>query len=396
MRAPRQLRIALVGPTHPFRGGIAQYTALLCRALRRHHEVRFYALRRQYPRLLFPGRSQTDETSRAFRVEHDPCVGPLSPPSWFRTARKISGWSADLIVFAWWNPFFAPAFGTIARLARRATATPSCFLCHNVLPHERSRLDRLLLRYAFGAGAAFITHSQQDRDDLAALRPGAPIHVGAHPTYEIFGGPDAGGRDRIRAQLDLAGRRVLLFFGFVREYKGLHVLLDAVERLPPEDGYHLLVVGEFYDDPARYRAALDRLRERGQLTLVDRYVADDEVGRYFAAADLVMVPYVSATQSGVIQIAYAFRKPVVATTVGGIPDAVAEGETGYLVPPGDAAALAAAVRRYFGEADRSRFERRIAAESERYSWDRMVERIEHIGWTLAAPAGTARRNSRNR
>lgn len=379
------MKIALVGLTYPFRGGISHYTTLLCRALQKNHDVRFYALSRQYPRLLFPGKSQLDESNRSLRIEHDACIDSINPLTWLGTARKIARDHPDVIVFSWWNPFFAPAFGTIARLARWLAGTRSVYLCHNVLPHERTLVDRVLLRYVFSSGAAFITHSEQDRSDLQSLRPGAPVHLSPHPTYDVFASEETPSPAEAKRRLGLSGRNVLLFFGFVREYKGLDVLLAAVAQLPQDSDHHLLIVGEFYEDKSRYRAALDELTSRGRLTLVDRYVPNEEVGLYFSAADLVMVPYLSATQSGVIQIAYGFLKPVVATTVGGIPEVVADGETGYLVPPGDADAMAAAVRRYFNSADRSRFEARIAAENEKYSWDRMVERIEEIG-ALLGPA----------
>jgi glycosyltransferase involved in cell wall biosynthesis len=372
---PAQLDLALVGVTHPFRGGISHYSTLLCRALRERHAVRFYSLSRQYPRLLFPGRSQIDESAVALRVEHEPTIDSCNPWTWLRTARRIVRQRPDLLVISWWHPFFAPAFGTIAHVARRA-GIPSCFLCHNAVPHERSPVDRLLLRYAFSAAAVFIVHSRQDRDDLVALRPRARVLHHPHPSYAVFAGEDTLPEAEAKRRLGLGGKRVLLFFGFVREYKGLDVLLAALEQLDPAEGHHLLVVGEFYDDRERYRAALERLAARGQLTLVDRYVPNEEIPLYFSAADLVMVPYLTATQSGVIQIAYGFGKPVVATAVGGIPEVVAEGRTGFLVPPGDGAAIADAVRRYFAEGDPDRFRREIAVEHRRYSWEAMVDTVE--------------------
>jgi glycosyltransferase involved in cell wall biosynthesis len=379
----KRLRIALVGLTHPFRGGIAHYTTLLCRELERHHEVRFYALSRQYPGLLFPGKTQIDDSDDPLRVPHEASIDSINPWTWFATARKIARFAPDLIVFSWWNPFFAPAFGTIARLARRMGGGPSCYICHNAIPHERSILDRLLLRYAFGSADAFIAHSRQDADDLRRFRPRARVHRNPHPTYVIFAPDEAPRTEDAKRRLGLEGKRVLLFFGFVREYKGLHYLLEAVERLAPEERFHLLIVGEFYDDPQRYRESLDRLRERGQLTLVDRYVPNEDLPRYFLAADLVMVPYVSATQSGVIQVAYGFLKPVVATRVGGIPEVVVDGRTGYLVPPADAEALAAAVRRYFAAQQEQEFREAIDVENEKYSWDRMIETIERAQRELA-------------
>ena len=388
MTARSKLDIALVGLTHPFRGGIAHYTTLLCESLRKRHDVRFYALSRQYPSLLFPGKSQIDESDRSFKIEHERTLDSINPLTWLSTGRRIARDKPDLALFSWWHPFFAPAFGTVARRARSIAGVPSCFLCHNVLPHERSKVDTVLLRYVFNSGAAFITHSEKDRNDLRDLRPDAPVHLNPHPTYDVFATDETPAEPEAKRQLGLEGKKVLLFFGFIRGYKGLDVLLEAVRSLPEDDNYHLVIVGEFYEDQARYREALDALHAEKRLTLVDRYVPNEEVGVYFSAADLVMVPYLSATQSGVIQIAYGFLKPVVATTVGGIPEVVEEGGTGYLVPPKDPAAMAAAIRRYFESTDRAAMRERIVVENEKYSWDRMVERIEAIASELDRPTAS--------
>ena len=181
-----KLRIALVGLTFPFRGGIAHYTTLLCRALLRKHEVRFYALYRQYPQLLFPGKTQIDESDAPLQVPHLSCIDSINPFTWLATAARIVKYKPDVILYSWWHPFFAPAFGTIARLTRMLGGIPSCYLCHNALPHERSRVDKLLLRYVFSSGQMFISHSQQDYDDLKAFCPGAIVLQNPHPTYDVF------------------------------------------------------------------------------------------------------------------------------------------------------------------------------------------------------------------
>jgi glycosyltransferase involved in cell wall biosynthesis len=382
------MRVALVGLTHPFRGGISHYTTLLCRALLERHAVRFYALSRQYPGLWFPGRTQRDESETPLRVPHEACLDSVNPLSWIATARRIRRFAPELLLFSWWHPFFAPAFGSVARLCRRFGGIPSCFLCHNALPHESTFVDRLLLRYAYGSAAAFIAHSAQDRDKLRQLRPGVAVHCNPHPTYAVFAAAEVPRPEQAKVRLGLAERQVLLFFGFVREYKGLPYLLRALDEPGLDPRCHLLVVGEFYDDRERYAPDLERLVRAGRLTLVDRYVPNEEIPLYFSAADLVMVPYLTATQSGVIQMAYGFHKPVVATRVGGIPEAVIEGQTGYLVPPADSAALARAVRTYFESADRERMREAIARENRKYSWERMVETIESVGASLRPAAGT--------
>ncbi len=306
-------------------------------------------------------------------VEHRPTLDSVNPWSWWTTARRIRRFAPDLVLFSWWHPFFAPSFGSVARLSG---SVPRCYLCHNVLPHEASLVDRLLLRYAFSSGDRFITHSSEDRKLLESLRPGARVLESPHPTYEAFATDTGPARDEARQELGLGDKRVLLFFGFVRRYKGLDVLLDAAARLDPER-YHLLVVGEFYDDRSRYAEALAELERRGQLTLVDRYAPNEEIPLYFRAADLTIVPYKSATQSGIVQMAYAFDLPVVATRVGGLPEVVREGQTGFLVPPADAAALADAVESYF-RADPAPFRAAIEREKASYSWSRMVDTIESI------------------
>jgi glycosyltransferase involved in cell wall biosynthesis len=380
----QRLKIALVGLTYPFRGGISHYTTLLARALSTAHDVRFYALYRQYPRLLFPGRTQFDHSNTSLRVPHEACIDSVNPLTWLFTARRILRFKPDLIVFSWWHPFFAPAFGTIAHLARWLGGVPSCFLCHNAVPHERTMFDMALLRYAFSGGRVFISHSQQDHDDLRTMRPDAIVHRNPHPTYEIFKPESLPSAAAAKERLGLQDKKVLLFFGFVRKYKGLAHLLEAVRELDPAEGYHLVVVGEFYEEPESYAALLDALSARGQLTLVDRYVPNEDVPLYFSAADLVMVPYLSATQSGVVQMAYGFLKPVVATAVGGLPEVVADGRTGYLVPPADAPAMARAVRDYFDGERREEFVRAIELENHKYSWDRMVETVERVREELAA------------
>lgn len=370
------LRIALIGLTHPFRGGIAHHTSLLCRALRQRHQVRFFTLSRQYPGLLFPGETQRDLSRHPFRVAHEATIDSLNPATWLLTAGRIRRFGPDLVLVAWWHPFFAPAFGTIARLAGRPGRIPVCFLCHNVLPHEPAWLDRLLLGYAFSPGASFLVHSRSDAEQVLGLRPAARVIQQAHPIYSEFLPKRPISRESARAALGLRADRVVLFFGFIREYKGLGCLLEAFAQLDPGQGHHLVVAGEFYQGKARYAGLLASLAERGQLTLVDRYVPNEQVPTFFSAADVVVTPYLSATQSGVVQLAYAFARPVIATPVGGLPELVQEGRTGFLVPPGDAAALAAAIRRIFEPGAVEALAAGIERLRQECTWERLVDAVE--------------------
>lgn len=379
----RPLRIAVIGLTHPFRGGIAHYTTVLCRALGAKHTTQLFALKRQYPGLLFPGSTQLDNSDRPIEIDHQPCLDSLNPLSWFGTYRRIRDFQPDLLLISWWHPFLAPAFGSVARLCRRFARIPVCFLCHNALPHERSWIDNLLLRYAYSTAAAFIAHSQEDADNLQLFRPDADVRKNPHPAYDEFGADTAPTQAAAREELGLTGKRVLLFFGFIRAYKGLQYLLEAIEKLPVTDAYHLLVVGEFYEPPSDY-PALARLVSENRLTLVDRYVANEEVPKYFAATDLLVAPYVTATQSGVIQIAYSFDVPVIATRVGGLPEVVDDGATGFLVSPRSSEALVTAIQGYYA-ADPATFRRGIETARHLYSWDRMVSTVEAVAEAVQNP-----------
>jgi glycosyltransferase involved in cell wall biosynthesis len=369
------MKIVLIGLSHPFRGGIAHYNTLLYKALSASHEVRFLALSRQYPDFLFPGSSQTESAPVSHAVCAEACLNPMNPMSWLSTWWRIHRLHPDLVLFSWWHPFFGPAFGTVAHLSRAGSGLRTCFLCHNVVPHEQSLVDRGLSRYAFLSTRNFIVHSRRDAELLGRLKPGATIRTSPHPSYRAFAGGCSLTSDEAKEQLGLQEKRVVLFFGFIRRYKGLLPVLEAMRSLPPEDGYHLVVAGEFYDQREYYREGLERLSAAGRLTLVDEYIANDRVPLFFSAADVVLAPYLSASQSGIVQLAYGFSKPVIASSVGGLPDVIVDGKTGLLVPPGDARALAEAITKIFGREDWAGFEREIEAVRDRFSWDRMVEAV---------------------
>jgi len=371
------MRVCLIGPTVPFRGGIAHYTTLLYRALRRRHAVRFIAFRRQYPRWLFPGVTDRDPSARSIAEPGaERLISGCRPVSWLAAAWRAATFRPHVVVIPWWVGFWAPAFWTIAILVRMLTRARIVYLCHNVVAHEAGRFDRFATRLALSTGHGFVVHSQEDADNLRAMRPLAVIRRSPHPTYEVFA---AGGlsREAARRTLDLGtDERVVLFFGFVRPYKGLDVLLCALPAVLERMPVTLLVVGEFWRGADEARALIDALGIAGHVRLVNRYVPNEAVERYFAAADVVALPYVSATGSGICQIAFGHRRAVIATSVGCLPEVVIDGETGLIVPPGDEAALAAALVRFFRDGLRDGFEREIDRRRDRFGWHHMVETIE--------------------
>ena len=374
------MNITIIGTAYPFRGGIAQYNALLYRELIKRHHVDVVTFARQYPEFLFPGKTQKEEgTGDEFRIPSRVIVDSLNPFNWIRAGQSLRKLQPDLLIFKYWLPFFGPCFGTIARMAKRGTRTRVVYICDNVVPHERRPGDVALTRYAFGPADGFIVQSAAVERDLLAYFPNAKYVLVPHPVYHGFG--TALPVDEARRDLGITAKNVLLFFGYIRKYKGLSVLLEALALVKPRLDVHLLVVGEFYDAEQPYRDAIRKLGLEGSVTVKGDYAPNEEVRRYFSAADAVVLPYLSATQSGIAQIAFNFDLPVIAAAVGGLAEVVHDGETGILVPPGNAQQLAEGIVRFFTATDRGALRARVRAEKSRYSWEALVTALE----SFAAP-----------
>jgi glycosyltransferase involved in cell wall biosynthesis len=375
---PHPLKIALVGPAYPYRGGIAHFTETMYDGLQaRGHDVAAVTFTTQYPDLLFPGKTQYETATVPEPVPAIRLLSSIGPWSWRRTAHHLIAQQPDAVVFMHWMPFFAPAFGTIARsLQRHGIRTLA--VVHNALPHERRLGDVPLSAYFLRACDGFVVMSEAVEHDLERLEVRAPVRRVPHPIYTRFGEavPKAEARERFGLPPDAP---VLLFFGFIRRYKGLHVLLEAMSHLvPTRPQLRLIVAGEFYEDEAPYRALMRQHRLGSHVLLQATYIPDEEVALYFSAADVVVQPYVSATQSGVAQIAYHFRKPLIVTDVGGLGEIVPHEQAGFVVPPDDPERLAAAIDRFFAEGWAARLQTGIEAQCERFSWDRLYEALEGL------------------
>ncbi|HET6567314.1 MAG TPA: glycosyltransferase [Rhodothermales bacterium] len=374
VREPK--RIVLLGPMYPYRGGIAHFLETMYRGLQnRGHEVSALTFTRQYPERLFPGKTQMETGQAAHPVPATRMLDTLNPLSWRRTARRIAREQPDLLVFMYWMPFFAPSLGTVARYVGKRGTSPVAVV-HNAIPHERRTGDLQLSRYVLNACEGLIVMSESVEQDVHTLGVDRPVRRIAHPIYDLFG--SAPSRESARADLSLApDAPVLLFFGFIRKYKGLQVLLEAMPEVVRElPEAKLLVAGEFYDDPEPYRNLIRKHGLERNVLLHADYIPNDRVPVYFAAADVVVQPYVSATQSGVAQIAFNFDKPLVVTDVGGLAEIVPDGKAGLVVPPEDPAALARAIIRFFREHLEDRLTAGVREEKKKYSWDRLYEAVE--------------------
>lgn len=368
------MRLCVIGPLYPLRGGIAHHTALLCRHLSEKHEVSAFTFSRLYPGIAFPGKSQTDQSRQPTFFEARRMLDSMNPLTWSAAGRLVQDIEPDVTVIQWWLPFFGPCLGRVASMARERSRV--IFVCHNVLPHEKMPIGRPLALSALRHGDGFVVHSRSDEEDLVRLIPGARYRRTVLPEFDLC--PVEGvSKGEARSRLGLTGRTIL-FFGLVRKYKGLMDLIDAMSFVDMPD-VTCLVVGEFYDKKQKYINRIRQLRLEKQVRLVDRYIPNEEVEQYFAASDVVVLPYRSATQSAVLQLAYRFGRPVIATTAGGLPESVDDGCTGLLVLPRYPQAIALAIRRFYREGLEEPMVEAIREDRERFSWQRMVDVIESLG-----------------
>jgi glycosyltransferase involved in cell wall biosynthesis len=373
------LNIVLIGPSWPFKGGIAYHTTLLYRALRRNHQVEFITFKRQYPAWLYPGEGDKDEDNTTLREDQArPLIDSLNPISLIRTAQAIEHFDPELLLVPWWVAFWAPHFLLLIRSVRRRC--PNCrvvFVCHNVTAHDSGILSRRLTQVTLAQGDAFLVQSGRDRECLLELLPDAMVEQVEHPSYDLFPGEQF---DRVaaRQQLQLVGN-VALFFGFVRPYKGLDILLDALPATLEQIDLQVLIVGEFWRGADHYRQSLERLGVGDHVHIVDAYVPHDEVARWFAATDVVLLPYLEATGSGVLKLAYGCGRCAIGSKVGSLGEAIIDGESGLLVPPGDAGALAEALIRFFKDGLRDPFEADVRRRRQEYSWQALVDAVQRLG-----------------
>lgn len=370
-------KIMLVGPASPYRGGIAHFLRATFKGLiRRGHQVEVVNFKRQYPALLFPGKTQY-EAAESQVIPSIRLIDSINPLSWRSTAKHIIDQGAEVVLFMHWMPFFAPAYGFIARRLKSKGIRVIC-LVHNALPHERRPGDRAMSRYFFKACDGFVTMSSAVKKDLETLGANGQKLVVGHPVYESFGDavPQQEARSRLGLKSDVP---VLLFFGFVRRYKGLKVLLDSmpsvVKALPD---VRLVVAGECYEDEQQYRDCIVENELSEHVLLKFEYIPEGDISDLFSSADVVVQPYISATQSGVAQIAYHFDRSLIVTDVGGLAEIVPHEQAGLVVPPENPVALAKAIIRFFKDNMSATLQSGVLKEKKKYSWDQLLEAIEQL------------------
>ena len=369
-------KILIVGTAYPYRGGIAAFNERLARQFQEEgDEVQIMTFTVQYPNFLFPGKTQYSTGPAPESLSIKRVVNSVNPFNWLKVGRKINKGHYDWVVFAYWMSFFAPCYGLMARKVKGAKRIA---LIHNMMPHEGSFLDKLLTPYFVKSMDGFVALSQTVQNEVAKIdKHDKPKAWSPHPIYDHYGPRESRETALERLGLDV-NCRYLLFFGLVRAYKGLDWLIEAFadERLSCLP-LKLIVAGEFYDDQAPYLEKIQSLGLQDKVVVDDRFVPDGQVKDYFNAADIVVQPYKSATQSGVTQVAYHFEKPMLVTNVGGLDEIVPNGKVGYAVDP-NPKSIADALVDFFANHREAEFVANIAIEKKKYSWSRMSTTIKNL------------------
>ena len=372
--------VVIMGPGYPLRGGLATFDhRLALEFMRQGHDCSIYSFSLQYPSFLFPGKTQYSDEPAPESLTIHPLINSVNPFNWMTTGDRLKKEKPDLIIVRYWLPFMGPALGTILRRVKKNNHTRIICIADNVIPHEKRPGDKAFTRYFLKACDGFVTMSEKVMQDLQLFQPAKPARLVAHPLYDNFG--EIISKTAARIKLGLSEKdKIILFFGFIRKYKGLDLLLEAMaDPGIRQAGIKLLVAGEFYEDAKPYQEQIVKLGIREQLILRTEFIADSEVRNYLCAADAVIQPYRNATQSGVTPLAYHFEKPMVVTRVGGLPSLVPDRKVGLVAEP-NPAAIAGAILEFY-QLGEDYFIPHLRNEKQKYSWDKLTGSILELAFT---------------
>ncbi len=373
-------RIAIIGPSYPYRGGNSLFVSHLAESLSKDFSVTVLNYSLLYPSILFPGTTQYDESKTLIKeVKSERIVNSVNPLSWRKAAKRIKSVNPGLVVFDWWNPFFGPCHYAISELIKPHFKNRILFITENVISHESRMIDRILTNIGLANADMFLTLSAKVEADMKPLSLGRKIYRSELPIYDCYDisseSPDA-----VRKELGIKpGQKVLLFFGYIRKYKGLDILLEAMPLIKKNHpDARLLVVGESYEDPDIYLKLIEQLGMKDDVIFINKFIPNEEVGKYFSVADVTVLPYRSGTQSGILNIAYGFGCPVICTDVGGLAEFVEPEKTGLIIKAPEPKLIAEGIEHFYEMKEKTDFKTNIAEKVKQNSFNKINEVFKEI------------------
>lgn len=371
------MKITIIGPAHPLRGGLASYNERIAKAFEDEgHEVNIVTFSLQYPNFLFPGKTQYSTDVKP-DLDISVAINSVNPLNWIKVGRQLKKQRPDLILCKFWLPFMGPCFGTILRIAKSNGHTKVASIIDNIIPHEKRLGDTAFAKYFVGAVDGFVVMSKSVGEDMRQFTLDKSVEFVPHPIYDNYGAIVP--KTEAIEQLQLPPtNKYLLFFGFIRKYKGLDILLKAMADKRIHDlGIKAIIAGEYYDEQQQYLDLIEEYDLHQHIILKDDFIPNDEVRYYFGASDVVVQPYKSATQSGISQLAFHFEKPMIVTNVGGLPEIVNDGVSGYVTEV-DSAAIADAIVDYYQHEQEAAFTEAVIEKKKEFSWERMTAAVFRV------------------
>lgn len=364
------MKIAFLSVFPPFRGGIAQFNEQLFNALKLEHEIKAFNFTTQYPKFLFPGKSQFVEDADVVNFESTRILNSINPFSYIKTAKEITKYQPDLVLVGYWMPFMAISLGYVAgRLSKR---TKVISIVHNAIPHEKKIIDKPFTTYFLKRSHAFVALSSAVKKDIETLQYKVKVLEVKHPVYTQYQNKTPNIESRKILKISNKSN-VILFFGLIRDYKGLDLLIESISKL--DNSFHLLIAGEVYGDVNIYINQIKKLGLEDRITFHNQFVADNDVATYFNAADVCVLPYKTATQSGITAVANHFNLPQIVTGVGGLKETITEGKTGLVVKERTAENMAEIISYYFEHNLKEEMSANIAIEKKENTWQKMANQI---------------------
>lgn len=369
------MKIVIIGSAHPLRGGLASFNERLAKEIQKNnHEVKIETFSLQYPKILFPGKTQYSESPAPDNLVIKETVNSINPLNWLSVGNRLKKEKPDILIFKFWMPFMSPCFGTIARIVKKNKQTKVITIIDNLIPHEKRPGDKILTRYYVNSSDAFLAMSASVYNDISIFDTKKPRLLSPHPLFDNFGSRISRSEaiNKIGADDNF---KYILFFGFIRDYKGLDLLIEAFaderfKRIPVK----LIIAGEFYSDSQKYLDMIEKYNLNDRIILRTDFISNEEVAGYFCTADIIAQPYKSATQSGVTQIGFHFEKSMLVTDVGGLSEIILNGKIGYVVKP-DSKEIADALIDFFSSDRKDTFEKNIIEEKKKFDWDIMFRNI---------------------
>ncbi len=381
MKPETKKKIIIIGPAYPYRGGNALFVTQTFEVLKNHFDVKIFNYALLYPSLLFPGTTQFDKSEKqVFKVPSERLVNSISPLNWYKVSKRIIQEKADLIIFDWWHPFFGFCHGVISFLIKKEYPNKILFITENVVSHEANKVDKFLTKIGLRNASMFLALSKNVEEELKRFAKGSKIFRSELPIYDCYKNDDIPEISKFKSQLGInKDDGVILFFGYVRKYKGLDILLKAFPKILQKfPNTFLLIVGEFYDNPDSYFKLIEELNIPERVKVINQFVPNEEVAKYYLLSDIVVLPYRSATQSGILNVAYGFNKPVIVTNVGGLAEFVIEGKTGFVIKPNSEDEIVKGYEEYLKMKDEENFKENIIEYNRKNSFDNLPELISQI------------------